>query len=436
MVLAIITGTLAGVGAWILKFFIGRMCSFFLGFMRSGEINWYLAALPFIGILAVAVYQRYVIRFDLEHGTARIARVIAGGSYRISPTLCYRPLLANIVTLGFGGSAGAEGPIAAAGAAIGSNVSRLFGVSPALMRVMIGCGAVAGIAGIFKAPVGGAMFTLEVLKMKISTLSVLALMVASVCGGMTCYALTGFTFDVMFLPTSFFDPHTLGWVTLLGVFCGIYSVYYTRVTAMLHRFFKSFRNPWLKNLTGAAIVGGCLVLFPAMYGEGYATVTDLVNGRCDLFLDGSPFTSEISDAAMVLLLAFALLMLKVFATIASNSAGGVAGDFAPTIFAGAFAGMVFAMAVNSVFDTHLPVALFALFGTAGAFSGIIHAPIMAMFLVAEMLGNGYGFFLPLMVTSSVSYITVKLITPRSRYANADHDDLSSLIKARPAQNGK
>lgn len=129
-------------------------------------------------------------------------------------------------------------------------------------------------------------------------------------------------------------------------------------------------------------------------------------------------------------------MLKVFATIASNSAGGVAGDFAPTIFAGAFAGMVFAMAVNSVFDTHLPVALFALFGTAGAFSGIIHAPIMAMFLVAEMLGNGYGFFLPLMVTSSVSYITVKLITPRSRYANADHDDLSSLIKARPAQNGK
>lgn len=431
MVLSVLTGVICGIAAWILKFCIGHMCRFFLGFVDPQGPNWYLAVLPFIGILLTGIYQRYIIHFDLEDGTRRISEALAAKKYYMSFPLCYRPLVGNIVTLGLGGSAGAEGPIASAGAAIGSNVARLFGAPPGLVRVMIGCGAGAGIAGIFKAPIGGALFTLEVLKMRISTLSVLALTVAAVCGGMTCYALTGFTFDVVFLPTAFFDPHTLGWVMLLGVFCGLYSVYYNRVTKMLHRFFRSFRNPWLKNLTGAAVVGACLLIFPAMYGDGYKAVTDLVNGRSEMFLSGGIFSGLATrGTVMLMLMALLMLVLKVFATISTNSSGGVAGDFAPTIFAGAFAGLLFALIVNKVFDANVPVALFALFGTAGAFAGIIHAPIMAMFLVAEMLGNGYGYFLPLMFTASISYITVKLVTPLSQYANANHDDLTALLHIR------
>ncbi len=427
IIMAAITGILAGCGAWFLKFSIGHVSKYILSFLDINGINWFLIMMPLIGILLVGMYQRYVIHFDLEHGTARLSKDLAEHRYRLRVQQCYRPIIGAVITLSMGGSAGAEGPIASAGAAIGSNVGRLFGVAPEMLRTMIGCGAGAGIAGIFKAPVGGALFSLEVLKVPLRTLSVLALVVASVCGGMTCYALTGFSFDVIFLPKALFSPEKFAWVTALGVFCGLYSVYYNRITAMLHRFFGSFKNPWLKNISGGLMVGLCLLCFPSLYGEGYNVVTELVNGNFTDFAHGSIFGSQHADIMTLALLGLAVLLLKVFATIASNSSGGVAGDFAPTIFAGAFAGMVFAMTVNHFFDANLPVALYALYGTAGAFAGIIHAPLMAMFLVAEMVGNGYGYFYPLMITASVSYIVVKLLTPRSKYANANHDDLDALM---------
>ena len=184
------------------------------------------------------------------------------------------------------------------------------------------------------------------------------------------------------------------------------------------------------NLEGAATVGLCLVLFTAMYGEGYGVVTDLVNDETMGFSVFGVFDGLMPGAWGLIGLAAMVLLLKVFATIASNSAGGVAGDFAPTIFAGAFAGLVFAWTCNALFHADLPPGLFALFGTAGAFAGIIHAPVMAIFLVAEMVGNGYGYFLPLTVAASLSYITVKMLSPRSRYHTANHDDLDALINSK------
>lgn len=427
MLLAIATGVLAGVCAWFLKYTIGHVALWFMDMARSPGVNWYMALLPVAGIVMAGCYQRYVVHASLEHGTEALQRSLAEHRYALRRGLCYQPVLASVVTLGLGGSAGAEGPVATAGAAIGSNLARLCGTSPDMMRIMIGCGAGAGIAGIFKSPVGGALFTLEVLKMKMDTLSVMALIVASMCGGLTCYMLTGFTFDVQFLPESFFNPRELGWVVALGVFCGLYSIYYSKITDMLHRLFAGIANPWLRNVTGGAIAGGCLLLFPALYGEGYGVVTDLVNGDTMRFSAYGLFDGLEPSAWLLIALAAAVALLKVFAAISSNSAGGVAGDFAPTIFAGAFAGLTFAWLANVLFHAGLPAGLFALFGTAGAFAGIIHAPIMAIFLVAEMVGNGYGFFLPLTVTATVSYLTVKLLTPSSRYHGANHDDLWSLF---------
>lgn len=410
MLLAMLIGTLSGMAAWILKWTIGGMCSYFVGYERGVGPYWYVFFLPFIGIFLAVAYQKYIVRSSLEHGTDIVARDIAEGQYKMRVGMCYQPIVASILTLGFGGSAGAEGPVATVGSALGSNLSRLFNIDPDMTRMMIGCGAGAGIAGIFKAPIGGVMYTLEVMKMKMTTLSVMALIVASLCGALTCYVLTGFSFDVKFLPSSFFDPHSLGWVALLGLFCGFYSIYYNKITAMLHRLFAGIRNRWLRASCGAAMVGLSLLMFPCMYGEGYGTVTLLMNDETMTFIRGSLFEDEAVSALAFILLAFGMMLVKVFATIGTNSAGGVAGDFAPTIFAGAFCGVMFAWTMNYAFHADLSVGLFALFGMAGAFSGIIRAPLMAVFLVAEMVGNGFGFILPLAVTAAVSYITVRLFS--------------------------
>lgn len=427
MMLAVTTGTLAGVAAWALKYTIGHLARCTMHFAQTDGPNWFMAVVPLIGIMLAVCYQHFVVHESLEHGTNRVRRDLASRQYYMRRSLCYQPLLASMLTLGFGGSAGAEGPIATAGAAIGSNVGRIFNVSPDMVRILIGCGAGAGIAGIFKSPVGGALFTLEVLRMKYDTMSVLALIIASICGSLTCYMLTDFSFDVLFLPASFFDPRSLGWVVLLGIFCGAYSVYYSKITDMLHRFFSGIRSVWLRGIAGGAILGLCIFMFPAMYGEGYGVVTQLVNDETFRFVQAGLFAGLEPSALLFIILAAGVLLLKVFATIATNSSGGVAGDFAPTIFAGAFAGLFFAWSINYTLHIGLSVPLFCLFGMAGVFAGIIHAPLMAIFLVAEMVGNGYGFFLPLTVTAAFSYLTVKLITPASRYRGADHDDLAALL---------
>lgn len=428
MILAVLTGIGGGIGAWFLKWSIGGLTALVFRHLDPGGFNFYLLWMPFAGILLVGCYQRYVLHTSLEHGTTRLSKSLSEHQFRLRPGLIYQPILAATVTLSAGGSAGAEGPIATAGGAIGSNIGKLFGVAPGMMRVLIGCGCGAGIAGIFKAPVAGALFTLEVMKMRLETMSVLALVVSSICGAMTCYAMTGYTFDVQFLPHSFFDPAHFGWIILLGVFCGFYSIYYNKVTGWLHKWYGSMKNHWLRNISSAAVLGASLLLFPCLYGEGYGTVTQLVNGNDTAWLHGTLFASLRLDELELIGIAALLALVKVWATISSNSGGGVAGDFAPTIFAGAVAGLVFAHLVNLIPGVELPVPLFALFGTAGAFAGIIHAPLMAMFLVAEMVGNGYGFFLPLMITSTVSYLVVKLFTPGSRWTNGNnHDDLDALL---------
>lgn len=410
MILGALIGILAGAGAWFLKWSIGGLSHFFLSLTDPGNANWFLFALPFAGIIITACYQRYWVKYPLEHGVSQISRDLAAHQYRIRTGMCYQPLFANVMTVGLGGSAGAEGPIATAGAAIGSLLARLSGMSPNQVRVLIGCGAGAGIAGIFKSPLGGALFTLEVLKMKLDRIGVLILFVSTIVGGLTTYALTGFTFNIDMHRLSDFDMSLLGWVVALGIFLGFYSIYYNKITNVMLRTFNRMSNPWVRNISSATIVGICLLMFPAMYGEGYIAVTKLVNGYTDSILSAGVFSSYDGDAIMMLALGILLILTKAFATVSSNSGGGVGGDFAPTIFAGAFAGLIFAWGMNMAFDANLSPSLFAFLGTAGAFSGIINAPLMATFLVVEMTGDGFILILPLALTSFMSFITCKLFT--------------------------
>lgn len=428
MLAAALLGCAAGFGAFLLKFLIGHLTDFFTARFGATGPYWPLLVLPGAGIILAAGYQRCLLHDNLTHGVGRLGDDLRHRRYALPAHLIYGPTIASTITLGFGGSAGAEGPIAYTGAAMGSNLGRWLGLSPGMLRILIGCGAGAGIAGIFKAPIGGALFTLEVMKMSLGTVSVLALVVAAVCGSLTCMAFTDFTPDIVYFPAQPFEAQWIGWLVALGVFCGIYSVYYSAVLEKMQRVFVRLnsRSPWLMNVAGGLILGLAVFLFPILYGEGYSTVTRIVNGDFHSLLQGSVFSGAAATPVLLLTAMCGVLLLKCWATVASNSAGGVAGDFAPTIFAGAIAGYVFATAANMFMGASLPVGVFALMATAGVFSGAIHAPLMGMFLTAEFAG-AYHYFPGLALVAVTAYITMKVLTPHSLYITALHDDIDALL---------
>ena len=409
IVIASIIGVAVGAAAYVLKEAIAWLSRGVTIMFDASSSNAFLLVVPIVGIVLAGVYQRYIIRTGLSHGVDRLSRDIAAGNPALGPKLTYGPIVASTLTLGFGGSAGAEGPIAYAGAAIGSNIGRVFGVDRTTLMLLVGCGAGAGIAGIFKAPIGGVLFTLEVLGMAMSTPAVIALVAAAVCASTTAYVFSGFTMDLPWTHAPQFVGEMIPWSLLLGVFCALYSVYYSRVMHRMRRVYGRIKNPWVENIAGGIVLAVSVFLFPTLYGEGYQVMGRIINADFQALFDGSVFYGvHIGRWTLPLLLA-GILAVKCFATSASNSAGGVAGDFAPTLFAGCIAGLFFATTLNAAFDLGLDAAAFAYIGMAGVMAGAIRAPLMAFFLTSEM-SNGYGYFLPLLIVSVVSYCLTVVIS--------------------------
>ena len=367
--------------------------------------EWWLLALPLVGILLAVAWQKWIAKADMVHSTEHIKAYLASKNYDIPTRMTFDPIAACGITLGFGGSAGAEGPIAYAGAAIGSKLGRVFGLDTDMLRVMIGIGAGAGIAGIFKSPIAGVLFTLEVLRMNMAAIPVTALILASVCASVSCYAFTG---THLYLPYELGETESLGihWVVILGVFCGLYSLLYNWITATMQRFFKSRKRQWASWLSGGLIAGGILFLFPSMDGEGYPEMTKLINGVHHDILAGGPLDIEVSRTGLFIAVLALLLVLKALATVCSNSAGGVAGSFAPTLFAGAVAGTLFALLVKHWTGIDLPAPLCAMIAMGGAFAGIVKAPVMSIFLISEMTG-ATEYILPICICALVSFAIVK-----------------------------
>lgn len=407
--MAVVIGLMAGVAADVFKSLVAHISRFLTSGLREGAFNWQLLVLPLVGIIITGILCRYIMRRRLANGVAQLVGKLKNKDYRLDSALMYSPLLASTFTLGFGGSAGGEGPIAYAGAAIGSNVGRWMGTDRNQMRILVGCGAGAGIAAIFKSPLGGAFFTLEVLQMPLSTLSVLMLMVAVVVAAMTSYALSGFALDVSFNQSAAFDPAGLPLIILLGVLCGFYALYYRLVMHKVGSLLNRIGNPWVKNILAGSLLSVLVFLFPALYGEGYAVIGQMINGNFSSVLAYSPLTGALPSPVLLLVVCGALLLAKSFATSYTNYGGGVSGDFAPTLFAGCFVGYFFAMLLNSVFGLDVPVAHFAFYAMAGVMAGAVRAPLMAMFLTCE-IGAAYAYFLPLALTASISYGVVRLLS--------------------------
>lgn len=410
--MACVVGCFAGFGAFLLKRAIHYVSVFAHWVMHKAPMvwehaDWWLLILPLVGILLAVAYQKWISKANMVHSTEHIKAYLAQKNYDIPARMTFDPIAACGITLGLGGSAGAEGPIAYAGAAVGSKLGRVFGLDSDMLRVMIGIGAGAGIAGIFKSPIAGVLFTLEVLRMNMAAIPVTALILASVCASVTCYAFTG---THLYLPYNLGESETLPihWVLALGLFCGIYCLIYNWITARMQAFFKSRRHQWVSWVSGGLIAGIILLMFPSMYGEGYPEMTKLINGVHHDILAGGPLDVSSNETVKFILVLSLLLVLKALATVCSNSAGGVAGSFAPTLFAGAVAGTLFALLMKHLFGIDLPAPLCAMIAMGGAFAGIVKAPVMSIFLISEMTG-ATEYILPICVCALVSFALVKCV---------------------------
>lgn len=413
--LALLVGTLGGFAALLLKELIHLISHGLTSGMSATSGNILFIIYPAVGVLITLLFVRYLVRDNISHGVTRVLYAISQNKSRLKRHNMFTSLCASSVTIGFGGSVGAEGPIVMSGAAIGSTIGQIFRMSPRVLMIMVGCGAAAGIAGIFKAPIAGMLFTLEVLMIDLTTVSVMPLLISSITGAVIAYTFSGYEAEFYFVQTEPFMTGRIPYVVLLGIFCGLVSLYFTRVMNMMENLFRRVKAVWQRYLIGAIILSGLVFLFPPLYGEGYSSIVALLSGNTEAILDGSVFYSARGSALFIMAFLLVLTVTKAFATSATNGAGGVGGTFAPSLFVGCMAGFFFAYTLNDIFGLTLSVKNFALMGMAGVMAGVMHAPLMAIFLTAELTG-GYTLFLPLLIVSALSYFTIKAFEPYSIYA--------------------
>lgn len=415
--LGFLIGILTAAAALFLKFLIHSIQHFLTHNFSTVNVNYLYLIYPVIGILIAGLLVRYVIRDDISHGVTKILYALSQKKSYIRAHNMYSSIFASSITIGFGGSVGAEAPIVLTGAAIGSNLGRFFKVDQRYLMLLIGCGAAGAISGIFKAPIAGLVFVVEVLMLDLTMMTILPLLVTCVTAATFAYVTTGTGAMFSFAHAEAFQMERVPYVLLLGIFCGLVSLYFTRAMSATEDMFRKF-NYWQKFAIGGTILSILIFLFPPLYGEGYDTINALLNGLHDneSIMNGSLFYSFRSSGWGLLGLLLSLLIFKVFASSATNGGGGTGGIFAPSLFLGCVAGFIFAFVMNKTeMSPFLPHENFALMGMAGVMAGVMHAPLTGTFLIAELTG-GYELLLPLMIVSTASYATIKLFEPHSIYA--------------------
>ena len=432
VILALVVGVLCGLAAQILKWLIHLISHSLTGGLNVTSANWLYLVYPVCGILIVTLFVKYVVKDNISHGVTRVLYAISRRKSRLKKHNMWASVIASSMTIGTGGSVGAEGPIVFTGAAIGSNVGQTFRLSTRAIMILVGCGAAAGIAGIFRAPIAGMLFTLEVLMIDLTGTTVMPLLISSIAGATVAYVLEGYSAEFFFAQSEPFFTGRIPYTILLGVFCGFVSLYFTRACFFMESFFRKVKRRGWRIVIGGALLAILIFLFPPLYGEGYEAINMLLEGNVSGVVDGSVFYVDRDNVWVLAAVIGAIVLTKVFATSATNGAGGVGGTFAPALFVGALAGFLFAYILNNLFPgLMLSEKNFTLMGMAGVMSGVMHAPLMGIFLTAEMTG-GYNLFLPLLIVSTLAYMTIKIFEPYSIYTMrlAKHGDLLTHHKDR------
>lgn len=417
LILSFLVGIFTALAALILKVLIHWIKDFLTENFDTTAANYLYLVYPVVGIFLAGLFVRYVVKDDISHGVTRILYAISRRQGRIKRHNTWSSIIASSITIGFGGSVGAEAPIVLTGSAIGSNLGSIFQMEHRTLMLLVGCGAAGAIAGIFKAPIAGLVFTLEVLMIDLTMSSLLPLLISAVTAATVSYVMTGQEALFQFHLDQPFELNRIPYVIMLGIFCGLVSLYFTRTLNSVEGLFGRLHTPYKRLAVGGATLSILIFLFPPLYGEGYETIELLLNGTTnaewDTVMNNSFFYGH-GDLLLVYLML--IILFKVFASIATNGGGGCGGIFAPSLYLGCIAGFVFSHFSNE-FDVtaYLSEKDFALMGMAGVMSGVMHAPLTGVFLIAELTG-GYDLFLPLMIVSVSSYLTIIVFEPHSIYS--------------------
>ncbi len=417
LVLAFFVGLLSAVAAFVLHGLINTIVALLTGHFHTDTYNWLFLVYPVIGIYLTSLFVRYIVKDNISHGITRILYAISSNRSRIKAHNTWSSVIASAITIGFGGSVGAEAPIVLTGSAIGSNLGKLFRMDNKTLMTLVGCGAAGAIAGIFKAPIAGLVFTLEVLMIDLTMASLLPILVSCVTATCFTYIFSGNAVMFSFHLDSDWTVQRVPACLLLGVTCGLVSLYFIRMMNACEDMFARFKDkPYVKLVLGGAILSTLIFVFPSLYGEGYHSINLLLNGKTEAdwnqVLDGSLFYGH--SEYLILYIAL-VLFTKVFATSATNGGGGCGGTFAPSLFIGCFTGFLFSRLWNMhQIGVYVPEKNFSLLGMAGVMSGVMHAPLTGIFLIAEIT-SGYNLFMPLMIVSVASYLTINIFEPHGIY---------------------
>ncbi|MCD8291029.1 MAG: chloride channel protein [Prevotella sp.] len=417
LILSFVVGFFAAVAAFMLHWIIREIQGLLTAGFNIASFNWLYLIYPVIGIYITSLFVRYIVKDNISHGITRILYAISSKKSKLRGHNCWSSVIASAITIGFGGSVGAEAPIVLTGSAIGSNLGQMFKMDNKTLMLLVGCGAAAAIAGIFKAPIAGLVFTLEVLMIDLTMASLLPILISSVTATCFTYIFMGddslFTFQL----DGAWQVERVPANILLGIFGGFVSLYFIRVVNACESVFAKLNdNPIGKLLLGALILSPLIFFFPSLYGEGYSSINILISGSTeadwDAVLSNSPFFGHNNLLIPYICL---VLLTKAFATSATNGGGGCGGTFAPSLFVGAFAGFLFARIWNMYeIGIYVPEKNFAFLGMAAVMAGVMHAPLTGIFLIAEITG-GYQMFIPLMIVSICAYLTIIIFEPHSIY---------------------
>lgn len=414
LILSVMIGFLASVAANLLKRTIHFIHELITQSASSFEVNYWYLVFPITGIALAAFFVKFIVKDDISHGVTRILYAISQRKSILKLHNVWSSLVGSSLTIGFGGSVGAEAPIVLTGSAIGSNLGKFFKMDQKTLMLLIGCGAAGAIGGIFKAPIAGLVFTLEVLMLDMTLASVVPIILASITATTFTYIFAGSAFMFHFTAYEPFAVERIPQLIVLGIVCGLVALYFTRGMNRIEGFFRKLKNPFAKLAIGGALLSLLIFIFPPLYGEGYDTIEALINGNSASVLDRSFFLKLGSSPWVLLGYLTLIIFFKIFATAATNGAGGVGGIFAPSLFLGSLTGFVVASIINMLgFEASLEN--FSLAGMSGVMSGVMHAPLTGIFLIAELTGS-YGLFMALMIVSTVSYLTIILFEKHSLYA--------------------
>ena len=403
-VLAIVVGLLAGAGTCIFEVLLHGVKEALVAWFPSDRAQALLLVYPAIGIILATLFVKHIVRDEISEGVTRVLYAMARKDSRIASHNCWSSIVGGATTIGFGGSVGPEAPIVLTGAAIGSNVGKIARLNYKQLTLLLCCGAGAAVAAIFKAPITGVVFVLEILMLDITSASVFPLILASVTATTTALIFRGFDpiFAINLSEADVFVIRQIPLYILLGVCCGLMSYYFTSVNSKVASFVKRIDSQYKRWAFAGILLGVLIFIFPPLYGEGYRSLTSFMHGNVQALFANSMFFKFRTIEWVAIIYATAIMFFKVVAMATTNASGGVGGTFAPSLFVGAYMGAIVALVCNACFDWNVSVVSFSLVGMAGVMSGVMKAPLTAIFLIAE-LSNGYGLFIPLMIVAAISF---------------------------------